>query len=972
MRGPLAARYVIREGWCSGIAAYPADVDADATIVFAEPGADAPSPAPGTRIGRYVVRRTIGRGGMGVVVLAHDDRLDRQVAIKLLRHRDFATAQDAIARARLVREAQALALLSHPNVITVHDVGTFGDRVFVAMEFVEGTTLRAWLDGARRTPEEILARFVAAGRGLAAAHAAGLVHRDFKPDNVLVGTGVDAGRVLVLDFGLARPADSHESLPDGDDRAATTSASHEIASLTMSGWVVGTPMYMAPEQHLGQALPASDQFALCVALYEALVDQRPFLGDSIDALAEEKLGGRVRAIPSTASVSRHLRQALRRGLAVDPHRRFPSMTALVDALARDPRPARRRLALVGGLVGGTAVLAATMAAMRGEAPCSGVASSLDGVWDAARRDALERALAGSAAAWTDATTASVVDHLDTYAADLVDAQRAQCEAIEGASDAAVDHRITCLHRRKQAMGAMLDVLAAADPGVGERAVDAVRSLPSIASCDDAESAPRIEPTGPLAEQLDAAHAHASRVAALLGAGRYRDAQAEVEPLRAEVVEIGHPPLVAHAEFLAAEIAHRLGEQQPAVDAYLRAIETATAGDDDRLAARAWIGLVFATGHSMADYDRASTYARHAEAAVRRLGSPPDLDAELAGTLGTIAHDEGDLAAAQTLLERALALREGIGPAAVDGTTLVNLGRTLASRGEVGRARDTVLRAIELVEARYGAAHPQVAKTLTHLGSIEFEAGDYAAAKARYERALVIQVESLGARHPEVAFSLNNLGNALMTERRLDEALDHYEQARDILREKLGDDHPNVARLTFNMAELAKQTGQFDRAQAEYRASIGAFERSLGADHQECGRAYNNLASVQYDVGQYHASLVNYTESLRIVEAALGPDHPGLAYPLTGIGLVHLATAEPRLAVPPLERALALRGAPDVDPVDRADAQFALARALWDTAATDRDRALRLAADAIDGYAKAEPGYPTARGEATAWLAEHRG
>lgn len=951
-------------------------VDDDRTPRFDEPACEAPSLEPGARIGRYVVQRTLGRGGMGVVLLAHDERLDRKVAIKLLRARDFGTDRDAIARARLVREAQAMALLSHPNVITVHDVGSIGGRVYVAMEFVEGVTLRRWLREAPRSQQEILRCFIAAGRGLAAAHGAGLVHRDFKPDNVMIGAGSDAGRVLVLDFGLARPPDAQDSTPEAMSTAATTGTSHEIAALTLSGWVLGTPLYMAPEQHGGQAVPASDQFALCVALYEAVFGQRPFAGDSVEELAAAKHGQHLREMPPGRGVSVHLRRTLRRGLAAAPEQRFASMTALVDALAHDPRPARRRLAIGAGVLACTAVLSATVVVARSDrGACTRVDAALDGIWDATRRDEVAQALTVTASTYADATTSTVLSGLDDYANALLAAQRANCEAMAAAQPVdgpELDHEISCLQRRRQGLAAMVDVLATADAAVGERAVDAMLSLPAVDGCAAATSGAGAStmPTDPaILERIEAGNAEASRVAALLGAGRYDDAKSAVVPLLVEAAAIGHLPLLAEAELLSAEIESHRGEPDPAIAAYLRATDAAAAGGDDRLAARAWIGLLYTAGHTKAQHGPAIDYARHAEVALHRIGEPADLEAELASTRGMIAHDQGDYPAAQALHERALALRESQGAAAVDGSTLVNLARTLAARGEIGRAREHVLRAIDIIEVRYGPQHPTVARTLTHLGSIEFEAGEYAAAKGRYERALAIQEASLGPRHPEVAFSLNNVANTLVTERRLDEALDHYGRAREILREKLGDEHPNIARLTFNMAELAKQAGQRERSKAEYRVAIGLFERTLGADHPELGRGYNNLASVQYDNGEAADALANYTTALRISEQALGRDHPDLAYPLTGVGLAQLALDAPARAIEPLERAVALRRGSDIDPVDRADAQFALARALWDGGG-DRGRAITLADDAIAGYAKAQEGYPTARDEATKWRAEH--
>jgi eukaryotic-like serine/threonine-protein kinase len=863
-------------------------------------------------------------------------------------------------------------------VITVHDVGSFADRVFVAMEYVEGITLRRWL-ASPRSAREILRVFVAAGRGLGAAHEAGLVHRDFKPDNVIVAGPPGSSpkivdvphRVLVLDFGLARAPDGEPSGPDAAEMFEETTES-SMLSLTMSGFVVGTPLYMAPEQHSGRAVPASDQFGFCVALYDALFNEMPFKGDSVDELAKRKFETRERRFPRGSSVSRSVRAVLTRGLAAEPTRRFPSMDALCDALEAEPRAATRRVVAVGGLVGVTALLAAAMPGLGGvdDTKCAAVDDALAGIWDPARRVEVERALAATATEWAPETAATVVASLDGYAARLLSAQRAVCEAlqVDAAMDPAViDRELECLQRRKQDLAAMVDVLATADASVGERAVDAVASLPTTATCDGLTAA-LPEDSGTRA-RIAVAQERASRIAALTGSGRYDDAQSEVIALLDDAHAIGHAPLVAEAEYLHAEVLHRLGEDEAAVAAYTRAIEAAEGAHADELAARASIGLLFVTGHSLAQHDLAVGHARHAEAAVRRAGSPPALEAELLSTEGTIAHGRGDYEAAKDLLERAVAMREGLGDDAIDGSTMVNLGRTVAALGELAQARAIVERALGLIEHRYGPRHPIVAKTLTHLGALEFEAGDYSAAKGRYERALAIQEASLGPRHPEVAFSLNNVGNALATERKLAEAVPYYERARDILREKLGADHPNVAKLTFNMAELAKHTKDMRRAEVEYRAAAAAFEQAFGHEHPDVGRALNNLASVQYDVGNYGDALRNYSESLRVCEATLGVDHVHLGYPLTGIGLVQLADGRPHEAIAPLERSLALRDKDDIDPMDRADTQFALARALWDGGG-DRARARELAIDAIANYGRAEPGYPTARVDAADWLEAH--
>jgi serine/threonine protein kinase len=277
------------------------------------------------RIGRYTVLDKLGEGGMGIVYRARDEELGRDVAIKVM-----AASADA-ARERLQREARAMARLSHPNVVTVHEVGSVEDQVYVAMELVPGTTLRRWLE-APHSRAERLDVFLQAAQGLEAAHEAGIVHRDFKPENVIVG---DDGRVRVVDFGLATSPDEAAAV----DGSPPLDPPAGAASLTHTGQRLGTPAYMAPEQFLGSAVDArSDQFSFCVALFEGLYEKRPFPGDTAEEIGRAVLGGRVTPAEDPWG-SQALRDAIQRGLERDPASRNPSMAALVRVLEREPRPA---------------------------------------------------------------------------------------------------------------------------------------------------------------------------------------------------------------------------------------------------------------------------------------------------------------------------------------------------------------------------------------------------------------------------------------------------------------------------------------------------------------------------------------------------------------------------------------------------------------------------------------------------------
>ncbi|MCE9571561.1 MAG: serine/threonine protein kinase, partial [Deltaproteobacteria bacterium] len=302
---------------------------------------DAAALIPGSTLGRYRLERVLGQGGMGVVWAAHDPDLDRRVAVKLLRSEGGADA-----RARLLREARAMARLSHRNVITVHEVGSQGSRDFVAMELIDGESLEVWLRKPRPA-DEVLHVFREAGLGLACAHAAGMVHRDFKPHNVLLGRD---GRVVVTDFGLARSttdvardagpprATAVSGLEDTLGPAITQGDGSWSSTLTATGALIGTPAYMAPEQFAGGPPdPRTDQFAFCVSLWEGLAGERPYKGDSLAALAKSTAAGPPTGHPRMPA---WLIPVLRRGLAPVATARWPSMPALLAAM-RSPHPRRR-------------------------------------------------------------------------------------------------------------------------------------------------------------------------------------------------------------------------------------------------------------------------------------------------------------------------------------------------------------------------------------------------------------------------------------------------------------------------------------------------------------------------------------------------------------------------------------------------------------------------------------------------------
>jgi hypothetical protein len=390
---------------------------------------------PGTKIGRYVVERRLGAGGMGVVYLAHDPDLERRVAIKIVRP-GLTTG-----RTRLLREGQAVARLAHPNVVSVFDVGPFGDDFFIAMEYISGANLDEYLRGPRRPWREVLDLFLAAGRGLGAAHRAGLVHRDFKPDNVLIG---DDGRVVVTDFGLVRS--------DGGPSGDAVIVDDEL-ELTRTAGMVGTPAYMSPEQFQQAPIDArSDQFSFCVALWLGLFGSRPFeRGDSktsdVDQIARAVLSGQIQLPPRDRRVPGRIERALRRGLSVKPEARFPTMDHLLVAL----RPPDYRPVVMGAVgaavASGLVAFAATRSTPRpamapSSTACDRAGDPVAALWTGEARATYlagpgDAALATEDAGW-----------FDEFAARWTSTARAVCkrEVREARSAACLDDALGALGR----------------------------------------------------------------------------------------------------------------------------------------------------------------------------------------------------------------------------------------------------------------------------------------------------------------------------------------------------------------------------------------------------------------------------------------------------------------------------------------------------------------------------------------------
>jgi len=459
---------------------------------------------PGAQVGRFIVQSPLGVGGMGVVYAADDPVLGRKVALKLIHADRGEGAERAEWRARLLREARAIARLSHPNVITVHDIGLHGDHPFVAMELVEGTTLRSWLAASPRSWRDVVSVFVAAGRGLLAAHRAGLVHRDFKPDNVLIGHD---GRIRVTDFGLACPlvGDDHHG-PDGPAPEEPEQAFVVLGSsvqdrqerLTRTGTLVGTPGYIAPEVLRGGAADfASDQFSFCVALHEALFGQRPLLrapriaaGTATTKPAQPAAG---RSPAARARADRHpvpgwLQQTVQRGLSALPADRFPSMESLIATLDRAPIRRRRIQAGVAAVMVLAAGVTASVLAAGSSDPeiCTGGLEQVWEVWNPGVAARVHSSFAATARPHAQPSADRVAERVALYTDEWATMHRAACLATARGEQSPdlLDRRLSCLRRRLDQVAALLELLVRrADGDLVDRAVDLTGKLEPLSTCE---------------------------------------------------------------------------------------------------------------------------------------------------------------------------------------------------------------------------------------------------------------------------------------------------------------------------------------------------------------------------------------------------------------------------------------------------------------------------------------------------------
>jgi eukaryotic-like serine/threonine-protein kinase len=731
------------------------------------------TPAPELSVGRYRLLQLVGRGGMGEVYAAHDPELDRRVAIKILR----ADARpDAVEAARLAREAQAVAKLSHPNVVAIYDVGSSAGRMFLAMELVEGETLAEWLAHHTRTTREILSMFLMAGRGLCAAHRAGIVHRDFKPQNVMVALD---GSARVMDFGLA---------------AAGGPGHTPQVRLTKAGAILGTPLYMSPEQMVGQAVdPRADQFSFCVALWEALHGARPFEGATVLELRGDVLAGRPRPGPLRSRVPRRIQAALLRGLAVDRTRRFPNMDALLDELTAAPTTAPRRTAALGVALGmalaGLLGAGVIWRARAHKAAACDPAAKLANVWqtspDGQTRLEMRTAFLSVANDVVDARERfdRVSQLLDRYVGEWASASREACEGASRGADGATELRTNCLERRRAELAALTDVLARADAKVVRRSIGTVASLLRVNDCTDLgglRTAPRPPDNRELRARVDQLTARLLALKASAAAGHDWQSLEPAGVLTEEVRAASYEPLLVETLLVDARIRSPF-EPEGAIPLYEEAYRRAGTLHLDESAAEAAIQLAAIVGTFQHRFAEGERWAGLAEAALGHPGEHERLRGWFFNVRGALAAAKGWWRRAETDFASSASVREqALGSTHPDiAASLVNLSKATLMLGKAADAQDAAGRALKVASAVFptdayevNAALLARAHALVALNRTAEARSDVIAVEASFER-------TLGRDHPFLADPMTVLGEVALAEGRPLDARAVLERAWEI-------------------------------------------------------------------------------------------------------------------------------------------------------------------------------------------------
>ncbi|AGC46325.1 serine/threonine protein kinase [Myxococcus stipitatus DSM 14675] len=837
---------------------------------------------------------------MGVVYAVDDPELGRRVALKMLHPEGH---QREKLQKRLLREAQALARLSHPNIVTLYDVGTHGDAVFLTMELVEGVTLAEWMKEPHPW-KEVLQVFLDAGKGLAAAHAAGLVHRDFKPANTLLGK---QGRVFVTDFGIAGELHPEAGAPlHEDDKLPAI----PWGNLTRTGQLLGTPAYLAPELVIGQRADArSDEFSFCVALYEALFGARPFQGDTLQEVINAALQGRVSPPKEGVKVPTRVRRAILRGLKGTPEERFPSMQALLTALA--PPPHRRVLtwaaAAATGLLG--ALVAHGVGVVhRHESRCEQEVEKLAAAWSPARRERVRAAFLATGTAYSVSSWERLGVALDAYADQWRTLRTESCLATDsGTTDTAAWRTAACLDARLWQFAATTQVLENVDVLIVQNAPKLTASLEGLEGCREAPAlSGRPQPPDALRPRVDAARHTLAQARAHYLAGRYRESLAVTTTLLDEIKRLDYKPLTAEVLLVHGTSLGDNDQPKEAEEFLDQALWAAEAGRDDEMVARAWLELIWVVGESLSRPADGEKIVRHAQAAVERLGRErfPDLTAELHLRVSALRFQQSRLGEAELEAIQGLELsRARTGSDSLRTAQFLHqLARVRMFQLRRKEALDLHLQAFEVRKRLLGPDNPALMVSYDRVAMSYQGLGRHEEASDIWRRALSLQNAAPGSENIVVAGMLSNLALSMRVMGQVEEARPLLEQSRAIYARIRGADHYLVAGVIVEQAILHGDLGEDDKAIALSTEALARLQRSMGADTARATLSLTTRGSAHLSAGHPLEARRDLQDALKRVEASEGEGGASSLEVLLPLAKVALALKAPKEALEYCERA----------------------------------------------------------------------
>ena len=957
-------------------------------------------------VGRYLLLRSLGRGGGGEVLSAFDPVLDRKVAIKFLHGTDRGTDRS---REALVTEGRLLAKVVHPAVVQIYEVGFHDDRAFMAMELVEGD-FEAFAQDRRATGEfgPLLAALRTVAEGIIAAHAAGVIHGDIKPSNVLGGSPT---QLKVSDFGIAR-------LLANESRDAEHPA--------------GTPAFMAPEQLAsGHTDERSDQYSYCLMAWTVLCGANPFdlptnpnarTSNSGDTATGKVLRESPPVWPKPRGVPGYVANALRRGLDLDPERRWPSMAALLVALR--PNLARQRLrnaALLGAaLAAGWGGLQAyrSYALSQDIAHCEATGNTISASWNESVATAMHQAMRRTGATYAQTTAEKVAARLDDWSARWQADRTEVCTkaTISGEWSASTHARAQwCLTRRRLKFDAAVIELQRSDPATLPKAIALASSLPRTTQCTDlgALLGRPTPPSGQAQAQFSALLAEISRASALEQIGRYDEGLAASRSASELASAMDDPQATALTQILEGMLLAETGAYSEAESKLVAGYLGAASERDWIAATRAAERLILVVGLRLDRMSEGAQWHEHALLTSRLAGDPAGVHAvsraanlavvkrrsgeydealalheiadELADDALGAAHPStstrlnslaslhltmGKTDEAIALFERVLAMRrESLGPEHPDTVSaLGNLAAAWSEIGKLAKARQTFESVLLLQQQMLGPEHPSVANTLGNLAAVLTRQGEFEEAQRRLDDVLAIALKH-GPETHNVAFTLVRLAAVYSARGETARSIETQQRALAIYKKVYGPTHKLVGSVLINLGGEHFIADDLDAAEANYTEALRIFEETLGLQHANTGAALNNLADVAATRGDYKKAIPLYEHAYEVWGKALGPNHPSVATVMGHLGVARIEVGQRVEGIELLQGAITAWDAAEGVTENDALARMSLAEALVATP-DGYAQAMALAGRAREIVVKLGGAHTISVAEIDAWLAEH--